>query len=85
MKKITILIFVFALLCASANAQSILERLGNRARNAVENNIGNKVEKGINDILDGKAGKNNNGNNQNEEDAFEQDRYCQRRGRSRGR
>ena len=73
MKKITILIFVLALLCAPANAQSILQRLGNRAKNAVENNIGNKVEKGINDILDGKSGKNNNGNNQNEEDAFEQD------------
>ena len=67
MKKITILIFVFALLCVSANAQSVLQRLGNRARNAVENNIGNKVERGINDILDGKAGKNNNRNNRNQE------------------
>jgi len=74
MKKITILIFVLALLCAPANAQSILQRLGNRARNAVENNIGNKVEKGINDILDGKAGKNNQNNrNQGTDEAEPQE------------
>ena len=41
-----------------ASAQSnVLERLGSRAKSAIENNVGNKVEKGINDVLDGKIGK----------------------------
>ena len=37
---------------ASANAQSFLEKLGNRAKNAVERNLGNKVEKAVKDALD---------------------------------
>ena len=76
MKRLVFVLMALVLICAPASAQNALERLKNRAKNAVENNIGNKVEKGINDILDGKAGKNNNRNNrnnQNEEDAFEQD------------
>jgi len=56
MKKLSLLIMVCALVCASANAQSLLERLGNRAKNAVEQNVGNKVEKAVNDVLDGKVG-----------------------------
>ena len=46
-----------ALACAPASAQSLLERLGQRAKNAAENNLGNKVEKGVNDILNGKGKK----------------------------
>lgn len=57
MKKIVLLITAAALTCANANAQSLLERLGRRARNAAEQNIGNKVEKGVNDILNGNVGK----------------------------
>ncbi|MBO7575144.1 MAG: OmpA family protein [Bacteroidales bacterium] len=57
MKKIVLLITAAALTCASANAQSLLERLGNRAKNAVEQNVGKKVEKGVNDVLDGKVVK----------------------------
>ena len=47
MKRIALLLTAIALTCASANAQSLLERLGQRAKNAAENNVGNKVEQGI--------------------------------------
>lgn len=57
MKRIALLITCIALVCANANAQSLLERLGKRARNATEQSIGNMVEKGVNDVLDGKADK----------------------------
>jgi len=57
MKKIALFITCIALACTSADAQSLLERLGQRARNAAEQNIGNKVEKGVNDILNGNIGK----------------------------
>ena len=60
MKRIALLLTAIALTCASANAQSILERLGQRAKNAAENNVGNKVEKGVNDILNGNVGKGKN-------------------------
>ena len=43
--------------CYAANGQSILDRLKDRAKDAVEENIGNKVEKGVNDLLDGNFGK----------------------------
>ena len=69
MKKIiTLLLACTALTCASADAQSILERLGNRAKNAAENNIGNKIEKGVNDILNGKMGNKKDGNAKNSKD-----------------
>jgi len=57
MKKTALLLTAIALTCASANAQSLLERLGQRAKNAAENNVGNKVEQGVNDLLNGKLGK----------------------------
>lgn len=53
MKRIALLLTAIALTCASANAQSFLEKFGNRAKNAVERNLGNKVEKAVNDALDG--------------------------------
>ena len=62
MKKIALLLTVLMLTCIGASAQNILNRLGQRAKNAVENNIGNKVERGINDVLNGNTG-NNQGNN----------------------
>ena len=61
MKKLTLFFIVCALTCANANAQSLLERLGNRAKNAVEQNVGDKVEKAVNDVLDGKVGSKQNG------------------------
>ena len=54
MKKYILTLAVLALICDIASAQNILGRLGERAKQAVESNIGNKVEKGVNDILDGK-------------------------------
>ena len=55
-----ILVFIISALlasCYAANAQSFLDRLKDRAKDAVEENIGNKVEKGVNDLLDGNFGK----------------------------
>ena len=55
-----ILVFIISALLAScyvANGQNLLERLGQRAKNAVENKLGEKVEQGVNDVLDGKIGK----------------------------
>ena len=55
-----ILVFIISALlasCYAANAQSFLDRLKDRAKDAVEENIGNKVEKGVNDLLDGNVGK----------------------------
>ena len=55
-----ILVFIISALlasCFAANGQSLLEQLGQRAKNAVENKLGEKVEQGVNDVLDGKIGK----------------------------
>ena len=54
MKKYILTLAALAFLCGTASAQGILGRLGERAKQAVENNIGNKIEKGVNDLLDGK-------------------------------
>ena len=68
-KTIWILLAAGLLLAQPAPAQSMVERLKNRAKNAVENNIGNKVEKGINDIFNGKAGDDRNNNPSGNNDA----------------
>ena len=62
MKRIVLLVTVFALACASASAQGMLGRLKERAKEAVENNIGNKVEEGINSVFN----KNKNQNKEQE-------------------
>ena len=54
MKKYILTMAVLALVCGTASAQGVLGRLGERAKQAVENNIGNKIEQGINNALDGK-------------------------------
>ena len=54
MKKYILTAALFALICGTASAQGLLGRLGERAKQAVENNVGNKIEKGVNDLLDGK-------------------------------
>ena len=58
MRRIVVFI-ISALLasCFAANGQNLLERLGERAKNAVENKLGEKVEQGVNDALDGKIGR----------------------------
>ena len=59
MKKHILTLAVLALVCGSASAQGLLGRLGERAKQAVENNIGNKIEEGVNNVLNGnkKGGK----------------------------
>ena len=65
MKKIVLLMTALLLACSGASAQNnVLNRLKNRAKNAAEQNIGDKVEKGVNDILDGKLGKDKKNNPQ---------------------
>ena len=56
MKRIVITIAALALVCGSAQAQ-LLERLGERAKNAAENKIGNRVEEGVDKAIDGLLGK----------------------------
>lgn len=71
MKK-TILFFTALLLIGStAGAQGLLGRLGERAKNAVEENIGNKVEQGVNDILNGKKKDKKKNKGKEEEQAAE--------------
>ena len=69
MKKIVLLMAALLLVCGGASAQNnVLNRLKNRAKNAAESNIGRKVEKGVNDILDGKFGKNKNEKNSQQQE-----------------
>ena len=44
---------VLVLVCSTASAQGILGRLTDRARNAVENSIGDQVERSVYDALEG--------------------------------
>ena len=69
MKKYILTMAVLALVCGTASAQGILGRLGERAKQAVENNIGNKIEQGINNALDGKKKDKNASADQETEDA----------------
>ena len=69
MKKYILTMAVLTLVCGTASAQGILGRLGERAKQAVENNIGNKIEQGINNALDGKKKDKNASGNQDIEEA----------------
>ena len=68
MKRLVLIIAAIALICAPADAQNMLGRLKERAKNAVENNLGNKVEKATNAILDGKIGKKKDKDKNNSKD-----------------
>lgn len=57
MKKLLLSVAVLAMVCGTADAQNFLKNLGERAKNAAEQNIGQKVERGVNNVLDGKVGK----------------------------
>ena len=82
MKKYILTMAALAFLCGTASAQGgILGRLGERAKHAVENNIGNKIERGVNDVLDGKTrdkdkdrdkDKRNRRNRNSSEDEYEE-------------
>lgn len=71
MKKLLLSVAVLAMVCGTADAQSFLERLGEKAKNAAEQNLGGKVEKGVNDLLDGKVGKNKKKNEKKGEETQE--------------
>ena len=77
MKKTVLFITALLLMGSTAGAQGLLGRLGERAKNAVEENIGNKVEQGVNDILNGK--KKDKKNNKGTCDAAGCHRVCQDR------
>ena len=64
MKRIFLIAAALTVVCASANAQSMLERLGQRAKDAVENKIGEKVENAVNTGIDKVTGKKQRGNAQ---------------------
>jgi len=69
MKKFIILLVMLLIAGNAADAQ-ILERLKDRAKDAVEQNLGDKVEKGVNDLLNGKK-KNKKDKQEAEEPAEE--------------
>jgi len=73
MKKYILTLAVLALVCGTASAQGILGRLGQRAKNAVEQNIGNKIEEGINNALDGKKKDKDSKKNRAEEAEYDED------------
>ena len=57
MKKLVIILSALMLVGSVAHGQGLLKRLGQKAKNAVENKVENAVDKGVNDVLDGKVGK----------------------------
>ena len=57
MKRIIIVLAMLSFVSYGASGQDLLHRLGDRAKNAFENNLGDKVERGVNDAMDGKVGK----------------------------
>ena len=65
-KKVLFMIVLATLVCGSANAQSFLERLGQRAKNAAENAIGNKVENAVNNAIDNVGKKKDKKNDKTE-------------------
>ena len=59
------------LACGSADAQNILGRLAERAKNAAENAVGNKIENAINGAIDkapSKKDRNSNSKRQSGQD-----------------
>ena len=69
MKKIVMIFAALTIACASANAQSMLERLGQRTKEAVGEKVEGAVNAGLGKIMGGKQGQtqsqtsNNNGSN----------------------
>ena len=71
MKKLLLSVAVLAMVCGTADAQGFLKKLGEKAKETAEQNISGKVEKGVNDVLDGKVGKNKK-NKKGKEEATEE-------------
>ena len=78
MKKIVLLMTALLLVTGGAYAQNnVLNRLKQRAKNAAEQNIGNKIEKGVNDVLNGKLGNNRNQQQQQQTQQTQQQQQVQ--------
>jgi len=60
MKKLLLLVSSFMLLCGAASGQNILRNLGERARQAVENKVGETVENAVGNAVDKATGKKGN-------------------------
>ena len=60
-KKVILAAVLAAITCGSADAQNVLGRLAERAKNAVENKIGEKVENAVNNGIDKVTGKEQKG------------------------
>ncbi len=74
MKKTICIAAAMLLICSGANAQNVLGRLAERAKNAAENAIGNKIENAINDGIDkatSKKDRNSSKNNDNSNDYYD--------------
>ncbi|MDO5443823.1 MAG: hypothetical protein Q4G10_09145, partial [Bacteroidia bacterium] len=71
MKKILTLAAAMLLVCSAANAQNVLGRLTERAKNAAENAVGNKIENAINGAIDKASSKKEKVDNRQTADAPE--------------
>ena len=72
MKRFLLLVLALVLMSGtSAMAQGMLRRLGERAKEAVENNIGTKIEEGVNNILNGKSNDKSGNSSGNQGDVDE--------------
>ena len=70
-KRIMLAAVIAALACGSADAQNVLGRLTERAKNAAENAVGNKIENAINGAIDkatSKKDRNSNSKRQSGQD-----------------
>ena len=56
------------LVCSTADAQGFLGRLEQRARNAAERKVGDKLEQDIEDAIDGRPSRNRNNRNDDEDE-----------------
>ena len=74
MKKILLLIAIFAFICAQASGQGFLNRLKDKAKETAERNIERKVEKGVDDALDGNLGKDKKDKDKKDKDKKDKDK-----------
>ena len=78
MKKLVILLIVLLVAGTTADAQ-LLDRLKDRAKEAVEQNLGDKVEKGVSDLLGGKKDKKDKQQTPEQEDSQQAWNRCVQR------
>ena len=62
-KKVILVAVLAAITCGNADAQNVLGRLAERAKNAAENAVGNKIENVVTGTIDKATSKKSKGNN----------------------